>query len=249
MDTDVQNVNFNDPSLGLGNTSRSREARMKLIQDLKDNCTQLENDVLGLQKRTTKQGEKIKKLKKRVRYSEGQQRSRKTQFRSLKKVGRAHRVSSSKAASLEDAPKQGRNESRVSGEETTNAEGSCADMHVDMDIGIDSGDNMDDDYVVADNEGNEAVLEDVNKKQVVEFPGENIEQLAKVVQDVSSATKNQVSTTEEVAKRVDEAEIANFMDEKRISKVSELETEEQVAFILQEKEKKKSSCRKNASFY
>ena len=63
MDTDVQNVNSNDPSLGLGNTSRSCEARMKLIQDLKDNCTQLEKDVLGLQKRTAKQGEKIKKLK------------------------------------------------------------------------------------------------------------------------------------------------------------------------------------------
>ena len=180
MDTDVQNVNSNDPSLGLGNTSRGREARMKLIQDLKDNCPQLEKDVLGLQKRTTKHGEKIKKLKKRLRYLESQQSSRKTQFRRLKKVGTVHRMSSSKAASLQDPPKQGRNEIRVSGEETTNAEGACADMHVDMDIGIDSGDNMDDDYVVADIKGNEAVFEDVNKKQVVEFPGENIE-LAKVV--------------------------------------------------------------------
>lgn len=173
-------------------------------------------------------------------------------------------MSSSKAASLEDPPKQGRNESRVSGEETTNAEGACADMHVDMDIGIDSGDNMDDDYVVADNKGNEAVLEDVNKQQVVEFPGENIveaskimvetntslgeiaatsnvEQLAKVVQEISTA---EVSTAEEVAKRVDEAEIAKFMDEKRRYKVSEFETEEQVAFILQDKEKKRAHAEK-----
>lgn len=84
---------------------------------------------------------------------EGQQRLRKTQFRRLKKVGTAHRVSSSKATSLEDALKQGRNESRVSGEETTNDEGACADIHVDMDIGIDN----------ADKEGNEVVLEDLNK--------------------------------------------------------------------------------------
>ncbi|PWA89849.1 reverse transcriptase domain, Reverse transcriptase zinc-binding domain protein [Artemisia annua] len=41
-----------------------------------------------------------------------------------------------------------------------------------------------------------------------------------------------------VAKIVDEAEIANFMDENRRSKVSEVETDEQVAFSLQEKEKK-----------
>ncbi|PWA56696.1 hypothetical protein CTI12_AA416280 [Artemisia annua] len=68
--------------------------------------------------------------------------------------------------------------------------------------------------------------------------------MAKVVQqDVSVATTNQLSTTEvstaeEVAKTVDEAEIANFMDENRRSKVSEVETDEQVAFSLQEKEKK-----------
>ncbi|PWA83606.1 hypothetical protein CTI12_AA166880 [Artemisia annua] len=53
-----------------------------------------------------------------------------------------------------------------------------------------------------------------------------------VQQDVSAATTNQVSTAEvstaeEVAKTVDEAEIANFMDEKRRSKVSEVETDEQ----------------------
>ncbi|PWA89665.1 hypothetical protein CTI12_AA099850 [Artemisia annua] len=68
--------------------------------------------------------------------------------------------------------------------------------------------------------------------------------MSKVVQqDVSAATTNQVSTSEvstaeEVAKTVDEAEIANFMDEKRRSKVTEVETDEQVAFSLQEKEKK-----------
>ncbi|PWA60971.1 hypothetical protein CTI12_AA377950 [Artemisia annua] len=55
--------------------------------------------------------------------------------------------------------------------------------------------------------------------------------MAKVVhQDVSAATTNQVSTaevstTEEVAKTVDEAEV---------------ETDEQVAFSLQEKEEKKA---------
>ena len=65
-------------------------------------------------------------------------------------MGTAHRVSCYNATSLEDAPKQVRNESRVSGEETTNVEGACADMHVDMDIGIDSDDNVDDDYLVAD---------------------------------------------------------------------------------------------------
>ena len=81
---------------------------------------------------------------------EGQRSSRKTQFRRLKKVGTTHRMSSSKADNLEDPPKQGRNEIRVSREETTIAEGACADMHVDMDIGIDSDDNVDDDYLVAD---------------------------------------------------------------------------------------------------
>jgi hypothetical protein len=59
-------------------------------------------------------------------------------------------------------------------------------MHVDMDIGIDSGDNTDDDYVVADNEGNEAVLEDVNKKQIVEFIGENIVQASKIMVETAS---------------------------------------------------------------
>jgi hypothetical protein len=74
----------------------------------------------------------------------------------------------------------------------------------------------------------------------------NVEEMAKVVQDVSAASTNQVSTAEEVAKRVDEGEIANFMDEKRRAKVSELETDEQVAFSLQEKEKKElmqSKCK------
>ena len=120
-------------------------------------------------------------------------------------MGTAHRVSSSKATSLEDAPKQVRNERRVSGEETTNAEGACADMHVDMDIGIDRDANVDDDYLVADKGGYEAVLEDVNKEQVVETNtslGEtaatsNVEEMAKVVQqNVSVATTNQVSTAD-----------------------------------------------------
>lgn len=142
-----------------------------------------------------KQGAEIKRLNKRVRYLEGQQKSRKTQFRRLKKVGTAHKASSSKATSLEDAPKQGRNESRVSGEETTNAEGACADMHVDMDIGIDSGDNVDDDYVVADNEGNEAVLEDVNKRQVVEFPGENIVQASKIMVETNTSLGETAATS------------------------------------------------------
>ena len=192
-----------DSPLREGNTSRSDEGssethelmdtgedRMKLIQDLKARCTKLEEDVLGLQKRTTKHGAKIKRLKLRVRYLEGRQRSRKAQFRRFKKAGTAHRVSSSKATSLEDVPKQVRNESRVSGEETTNAEGACADMHVDMDIGIDSDDNVDDDYLVADKGGYEAVLEDINKEKVVETTtslGEtaatsNVEEMAKVVQ-------------------------------------------------------------------
>ncbi|PWA67180.1 crotonase [Artemisia annua] len=73
----------------------------------------------------------------------------------------------------------------------------------------------------------------------------NVEQLANVVQDVSTA---EVSTAEEVAKRVDEAEIAKFMDEKRRYKVSEFETEEQVAFILQEKEKKRAHAEKMQAF-
>ena len=177
-------------------------------------------------------------------------------------MGTAHRVSSSKATSLEDAPKQVRNERRVSGEETTNAEGACADMHVDMDIGIDRDANVDDDYLVADKGGYEAVLEDVNKEQVVETNtslGEtaatsNVEEMAKVVQqDVSVATTNQVSTAEvatdeEVAKRVDEAVIANFMDEKRIDKVSEFETDEQVKFRLEEEEKKRAHGQQMQAF-
>ncbi|PWA84260.1 hypothetical protein CTI12_AA111440 [Artemisia annua] len=151
------------------------EDRMKLIQDLKAYCAMLEEDVLGLQKCTTKHGAKIKRLNLRVQYLEGQKKSRKAQFRRV---------------------------------------------------------------------GSEAVLEDVNKEQVVETNtslGEtattsNVEEMAKVVQqDVSVATTNQVSTAEEVANTVDEAEIANFMDKNWRSKV---ETDEQVAFSLQEKEKK-----------
>ncbi|PWA85916.1 hypothetical protein CTI12_AA145190 [Artemisia annua] len=128
------------------------------LKNLKAYCTKLEEDVLGLQKRTTKHGAKIKRLNLRVQYLEGQQRV-----------------------------------------------------------------------------GNEVV----QQEQVVETntslaetaATSNVEEMAKVVhQDVSAATTNQistaeVSTTEEVAKTVDEAEV---------------ETDEQVAFSLQENEEKKA---------
>ncbi|PWA95250.1 hypothetical protein CTI12_AA052010 [Artemisia annua] len=198
MDTDVQ----------------SGEDRKKLIKNLKACCTKLERDVVGLQKRTTKHGAKIKKLNLRVKYLEGQQRSKK-------------------------AHQKGRNESRDSGEETTNAEGACDDMH-----------------------GNEAV----QQEQVVETNtslGEtaatsNVEEMAKVVhQDVSAATTNQVSTaevctTEEVAKTVDEAEVetdepvAFSFDEvsttEEVAKTvdeAEVETDEPVAFSFEDEEQKK----------
>ena len=152
-------------------------------------------------------------------------------------MGTTHRVSSSKATSLEDAPKQVRNESRVSGEETTNAEGACADMHVGMDIGIDSDATVDDDYLVADKGCYETVLEDVNKEQVVETNtklGEtaatsNVEEM--VQQDVSAATTDEVYTAEEKEKRRAHGErMQAFIDSDEVlqARIKKLYTDETV---------------------
>ncbi|PWA91308.1 TPX2 domain-containing protein [Artemisia annua] len=97
-----------------------------------------------------------------------------------------------------------------------------------MAIGIDNDDNVDNEYLVVDRVGN--------------VDTGNVEEMSKVVQqDVSVATANQVSTsevstTEEVAKTVDEAGVAEFFDE--MGKVSEVETDEQLEFSLQEEEEK-----------
>lgn len=78
-------------------------------------------------------------------------------------MGTTQRVSSYEDASLgDDAPKHGRNESKDSGEvKATNIESAAVDMK------MDSGDNAND-FVVADHEGNEVVLEEVTQEQVVE---------------------------------------------------------------------------------
>jgi hypothetical protein len=64
----------------------------------------------------------------------------------------------------EDAPKQGRNESKNSRDAEITFMGSAA---VEMDMDVESGDNAAD-YVVADHEGNEVILDTLTQEQVVE---------------------------------------------------------------------------------
>jgi hypothetical protein len=134
-------LNFSsDPPLGLGNTSRSGEDSMQLLNELKDTCAKLSAQIGDLRAIASSQdgvikaqGGEIKALKRRVRYLEGVKGSR------IPK----QKVKSSEAS--KDAPKQGGNEGKVSGEDKE-GESICEES-----------DPME--FLVADNQGNEAVMD------------------------------------------------------------------------------------------
>ncbi|GJT93584.1 hypothetical protein Tco_1082429 [Tanacetum coccineum] len=93
----------NDPLL-------SGEDRLKLTE-LMDLCTNLQKNVLDLEKANTAQDSEIASLKKKVKKLERRNKSRTSGLKRLRKVGLARRVESFDEASLgdqEDASKQGR---------------------------------------------------------------------------------------------------------------------------------------------
>ncbi|GKA76100.1 hypothetical protein Tco_0782478 [Tanacetum coccineum] len=98
-----------DPLLARGNTLRSGEDSLKLIE-LMELYTNLQQRVLDLEKTKTTQAEEIVSLKRRVKKLEQKKRSRSHGLKRLHKVGMSRRVESSRDedSSGEDACKQGR---------------------------------------------------------------------------------------------------------------------------------------------
>lgn len=138
---------------------KSGEEEMELVKELMVKYTKLKEEVLGLKQITDTQGDVITGLKLRVKQLGGQKGSRTRSFKRLKKVGTRQRISSSESISLgEDDPKQGRNETKDSGEAMENFDSAAAGDDIGVDMDVDSGEN-DDEYVVADNQGNEVVME------------------------------------------------------------------------------------------
>ncbi|GJT33843.1 ribonuclease H-like domain-containing protein [Tanacetum coccineum] len=99
------------PLLG-GNTPRSDEGRMKLIQELMETCTSLTKRVLALEEAKTAQDRVINRLKLRVKRLEKKRNARTLQ--PMKKRLFKGRVETSSDKSLgEDASKQGRNDDKT----------------------------------------------------------------------------------------------------------------------------------------
>lgn len=74
-------------------------------------------------------------------------------------MGTRQRISSSESICLgEDDPKQGRNETKDSGEAMENFYSVAAGDDIGVDMDVDFGEN-DDEYMVADNQGNEVFME------------------------------------------------------------------------------------------
>ena len=88
-------------------------------------------------------------------------------FKRWKKVGTTQRVSSLETTNLEDAPKQGRNDDKVSGEDVHNVDTGVDATNVGDDMDVDSRENADC-FVVVDKEGNEVVMESVTQEHVAE---------------------------------------------------------------------------------
>ncbi|GKD46130.1 hypothetical protein Tco_1270775 [Tanacetum coccineum] len=110
----------NDSLLARGNTLRSNEDRLKLVE-LMALCTTLQNRVLDLEKTKTTQDNEIASLKKRLKKLEKKNRSRTHSLKRLYKVGLTARViSSSDEESLgKDASKPGRIDAIDADEEIT----------------------------------------------------------------------------------------------------------------------------------
>ncbi|GKD25766.1 hypothetical protein Tco_1231980 [Tanacetum coccineum] len=100
-----------------GNTIRSDEDRLKL-NELMELCTNLQKNVLDLEKTKTTHANEIASLKRKVKKIEQKKRSRTHGLKRLRKVGATARVESSSDKGLgEDASKQGRRINAIDADE------------------------------------------------------------------------------------------------------------------------------------
>ena len=169
---------------------RSGEDSMEVVKELMVKCTKLKEQVLGLQQLTDTQEDEIKGLRLSIKQLEGQKGSRNRSFKRLNKVllvkprfkqfKKLERPRGSRNRSLKRLNKvqlvkprvkkfkrlagQGRNETKDSGEPMENADSAADGDDIGVDMDVDSGDN-DDEYVVADNQGNEVVMEAACQKK------------------------------------------------------------------------------------
>ncbi|GKF80026.1 hypothetical protein Tco_0235594, partial [Tanacetum coccineum] len=101
-----------DSPLSGGNTPRSDEGRMELIQELMETCTSLTKRVLALEEAKTTQDRVINRLKLRVKRLKKERKARTQQL--MKKRLFKGRVETSFDKSLgKDASKQGRNDDKT----------------------------------------------------------------------------------------------------------------------------------------
>nr|GEU51472.1 copia protein [Tanacetum cinerariifolium] len=149
----------------------SGEDRMQL-HELIILCTNLQKQVLNLEKAKTAQVVEISSLKKRVKKLERKKKSRTSGLKRLRKVGIASRVESSSKASLgdqEDVSKQGRKIDDI-------------DQDVEITLVDETQGSLDKDYMfeVNDLDGDEAIMDYT--------VGENVEHSAKVAEKEVSTT-------------------------------------------------------------
>ncbi|PWA71938.1 hypothetical protein CTI12_AA267660 [Artemisia annua] len=200
MDDTVQNDNVHDSPLGPGNTGRSDETSMKQFNELMEKCTTLEKRCSSLEATVSTQTKQITKMQKQMKMLLSLKKSRSSTFKKFKKVGTSKHIGSSSLPTAKevDASKQERNNLEKTGEDKI-LEEHAADG---LDTGMRSGDDMEIDsggdgenianYVVADREGHEVVLEKIvetSESVVDKLKNLEPEQLVKATELMSGALK------------------------------------------------------------
>ncbi|GKC09634.1 hypothetical protein Tco_1001244 [Tanacetum coccineum] len=205
----------NDSLLARGNTLRSDEDRLKLVE-LMTLCTTLQKRVFDLEKTKTTQQNEIGSLKRRVKKLEKKDRSRTHKLKRLYKVGLTARVeSSSDEEDLgEDASKQGRRINAIDADEDITLVNVQDDADNEMfDVNVLNGEDV---FVAGQNENvvEEVVDVDKGKGIMIEEPVKPMKKKVQIMLDEEAALKLQAEFDEEErlarekAKKEKEANIA-----------------------------------------
>ncbi|GKD78785.1 hypothetical protein Tco_1341406, partial [Tanacetum coccineum] len=143
----------NDPLLARGNTHRSSEDSMKLME-LMEICPKLQQRILDLETTKTTQANEIASLKRRVKKLKRRNKSRTLGLKRLYRVGSSRRVESSKDEGLgkEDASKHRR----------------IADINADEDITLVNDQDDADMFGVNDLNGDEVIVDNVDVVKTAE---------------------------------------------------------------------------------